>query len=383
MFEKHTQRHGNVWLFGIECVLLHIKKTVKISPQSLNTEAFDPKMALLIAQNEGLEKAVEYFSNIAISKDEIIAQKNTIIAENQALIAKFQRMLFGRKAETYIHQPVEQLKLDFGDQMTAEEITAIEEIVNKKRTEATKKEKLEPKSTKRIVLPVHLEVVETIIEPEGDLSEMVFVKNESSDYLEYQPSKHFIRRIIRPIYAPKIKEGSFAVAAVPDSVFEKSKVGVGVVAHRLYSKFVMHLPIDRMLKEMIRQKIPTNSATIYNWARLGINRLEILYEYQFNKIITLKYLQVDETTLKVLESEKKGACHLGYFWVYSDPITGNTVFKYEQGRAGEYPETALKNFSGYLQTDGYSGYENLAKRSEITHLGCWAHARRNRGGGPL
>ena len=349
----------------------------------LNSEVFDHEKALLIAQNEGFEKAVEYFQNIAQeaynlgqNKDLIIAQKEAIIAEKEAIIAKFQRMLFGQRAEKYIHQPAEQLKLDFGGQLTAEEIAAIEEIISKKRTEVAKKENIEPKSSKRIALPVHLEVVETIIQPEGDLTQMVFVKNESADYLEYQPSKHFIRRIIRPIYAPKAKEGSFAVATVPDSVFEKSKVGVGMVAHLLYGKFVMHLPIDRMLKEMLRQKIPTNSATIYNWARLGINRLEILYEYQFNKIISQKYLQVDETTLKVLESEKKGACHLGYFWVYNDPITGSAVFKYEQGRAGKYPEAVLKNFSGYLQTDGYSGYENLAKSENIIQLACWAHARR-------
>ena len=85
--------------------------------------------------------------------------------------------------------------------------------------------------------------------------------------------------------------------------------------------------------------------------------------------------------MKVLESEgaairKKGSCHLGYFWVYNDPITGCAVFKYQQGRGAKYPEAVLKNFSGYLQTDGYSGYENLAKSENIIQLACWAHARR-------
>ena len=36
--------------------------------------------------------------------------------------------------------------------------------------EAKKKENTEPKSSKRIALPVHLEVIETIIQPKGDLS---------------------------------------------------------------------------------------------------------------------------------------------------------------------------------------------------------------------
>ena len=249
-------------------VFLLIKKAVEISPKSLNIEVFDPEKARFIASNEGIEKAIEYFQNIILTKDDIIAGKDlaivekdltivekdltivqteALLTEKEALIAKFVRMIFGQKAEKYIHQPIEQLKLDFGGEMTSEEIKAIEEIINKKRVEAKKKENIEPKSSKRIAFPVHLEVIETIIQPKGDLSEMVFVKNESSDFLEYQPSKHFIHRIIRPVYAPKTKEGSFAVAIVPDSVFEKSKVGVDIVAHLLYGKFVMHLPIDRIV----------------------------------------------------------------------------------------------------------------------------------------
>jgi hypothetical protein len=73
---------------------------------------------------------------------------------------------------------------------------------------------------------------------------------------------------------------------------------------------------------------------------------------------------------------KKESCHLGYFWVYNDPITGSAVFKYQQGRGAKYPEAVLKNFNGYLQTDGYSGYDNLVKSENIIQHACWAHARR-------
>lgn len=309
-------------------------------------------------------------------KAALIAENELTIAQNQELIAKFQRMLFGQKSEKYTHLPPEQLRLDFGGKLSEQDIEAIETIINKKREEQKKKEKAEPKSSKRIALPVHLPIVETTIQPKGDLSEMVFVRNEVSDFLEYQPAKHFINRIIRPLYAPKAKEGSFLVASVPDSVFEKSKVAVSMVAHLLYGKFMMHLPIDRLLKELLREKIPTNSATIYNWVKLGITRLDILYEYKFQKILKQKYLQVDETTLKVLESTKQGASHLGYFWVYNDPINGSTVFKYQEGRQAHYPEAVLKDFSGYMQTDGYAGYKKLAMREDITQLCCWAHARR-------
>jgi transposase len=36
----------------------------------------------------------------------------------------------------------------------------------------------------------------------------------------------------------------------------------------------------------------------------------------------------------------------------------------------------LGNFKGYLQTDGYAVYEKYGKKKGVTHLACWAHARR-------
>ncbi len=36
----------------------------------------------------------------------------------------------------------------------------------------------------------------------------------------------------------------------------------------------------------------------------------------------------------------------------------------------------LGDFKGYLQTDGYAVYEKYARSKDITHLACWAHARR-------
>jgi transposase len=351
---------------------------------------FEPEKALFLAKTESIESAVSYFQDIVkikeftiaqtqatiTQKELTIAQKEQEIAELTAQVEKFQRMIFGQTRERFIQQPATQISLEFGE-ITPDEIAGIQTIINEKKESIRKKENAEPKQpTKRIPLPKHLQVVETVIQPEGDLTDMVLVKNEVSDYLEYQPSKHFIRRIVRPIYAPKAKEGSFKVACVPDNVFEKSKVGVGLVSHLLYSKFVLHLPIDRLLKELLREQIPTNSSTIYNWVKLGINRLEILYEYKFNQQIAKNYLQLDETTLKVLESDRKGATHLGYFWVYNDPLSGACVFKYEKGRSAIFPEEVLKNYRGYLQTDGYSGYNGLAKSDRITQLCCWAHARR-------
>jgi transposase len=312
-----------------------------------------------------------------LQQEVVLLQQETDIVGYKATIAQYQRMLFGQKRERFTEESPIQIKLDFGQEITAEDAKKIEQIITHKQQESQKKQQKTSKPSPRIPFPSHLEVKITRIKPQGDLSDMVLVREETAEFLEFQPAKYFIHRIVREVYAPRSKEGSFLVGPLSDSVFEKSKVGVGLVAHLLYSKFVLHLPIDRLFHQMIRAKIPTNSGTLYNWVKLGIERLEVLYEHQFQKLILKKYLQVDETTLKVLENhQKKAQCHLGYFWVYNDPISGQVLFKYERGRDAKFPEEVLQNFAGYLQTDGYSGYDALAKKETICRVACWAHARR-------
>lgn len=55
------------------------------------------------------------------------------------------------------------------------------------------------------------------------------------------------------------------------------------------------------------------------------------------------------------------------------PLTG-TIFSQRQHSIIPYP--SLKDFKGYLQTDGYGVYDKIGARTEVTHLACWAHARR-------
>src|SRR5690554_6610806 len=55
---------------------------------------------------------------------------------------------------------------------------------------------------------------------------------------------------------------------------------------------------------------------------------------------------------------------------------GGLQYHYAPSRAGAVAEALLEGFSGYLQTDDYAGYHGVGSQAAITHLGCWAHARR-------
>lgn len=85
---------------------------------------------------------------------------------------------------------------------------------------------------------------------------------------------------------------------------------------------------------------------------------------------------IDESPIKVQDRDKPGTCHQGYMWVRYAPLSKSVIFEYYKSRSSKGPIDDLSTFNGYVQTDGYSGYTYLASLQGITHLSCWAHARR-------
>ena len=53
------------------------------------------------------------------------------------------------------------------------------------------------------------------------------------------------------------------------------------------------------------------------------------------------------------------------------------LYAYQQSRGSEHPRRFLNGFGGCRQSDGFAGYDALARACPaITGIGCWAHARR-------
>ncbi len=55
------------------------------------------------------------------------------------------------------------------------------------------------------------------------------------------------------------------------------------------------------------------------------------------------------------------------------------LYDYDPSRSGEVPVRRREGYRGYLMTDGYEGYNAVAKTEGIEHLACWAHRRRRFG----
>lgn len=237
----------------------------------------------------------------------------------------------------------------------------------------------EKKHPLRAELPAHLPRKEEIIEPDNLPEGAKKIGEAVTEILEYEAASIYVRRIIRPKYVVESTDEStrIEIADLPSLLIPKGNAGASLVAHILVSKFCDHLPYFRQSKIYKRQGLHIPDSTIGGWANIAIkNSLVPLYEVSKKKLLESDYLMADETPIPVLSEDKPGSTHRGYLWVYNDPVNKLVCFDYRQSRGREGPKSFLKDFTGYLQSDGYSAYKDLGPPGRITHLACMAHARR-------
>ena len=285
---------------------------------------------------------------------------------------QLKRLVFGSRHERFIPSiSPEQFSLG----LTAETVVAPPLPVQKiEYTRAQKKEATE-KIPVRMKLPASLPREQVILEPGEDVSQMKKIGEEITEELERIPGKLFVRQYVRPKYARTNGEG-VVIADLPARPIDKGIAGPGLLAQIVIDKYTDHLPIHRQIQRFEREGIKLSSSTLTDWISGTCSLLEPLYEELKRQVLRQDYLQADETPIKVLDKDKKGTTHRGYHWVYHAPVQRLVLFDYREGRGREGPGECLKEFKGFLQTDGYALYEQYGNKAGITLLHCMAHARR-------
>jgi transposase len=299
-----------------------------------------------------------------------------------AEIARLRKLIFGVKAERFVPAadvtaPELQLALDLQAETVAHckltSATKVEYVRTK--VEMIAKPKAHPG---RMKLPGHLRREVILLKPEGDVSGLRRMGEDITEILDYIPAELYVKQYIRPKYAAPLSEGGSTVlmAALPGRLLEKCMAAEGLLAQMIVDKYLDHLPIHRQLQRYQRMGVTIAQSTGNDWFRTVLNHLHALYEAHKRITLATSCLGADETPIKVLDEDKKGTTHRGYYWVYHNNEQKLVLFDYRAGRGREGPDDILKDFRGYLQTDGYSAYEAFDRRPGITLLHCMAHARR-------
>jgi transposase len=339
------------------------------------TKKMESEKAALKSKNAELESKSSKLESKNTELESLKTELETKLSDLQFRVDQLNRLLFGAKRERFIKNADEnQMTLPF-DVEQEPEPEKQQETITYVRTKAKR-----INHPGRMALPSHLPVKEIVIEPEEDTTGMKCIGREVTDQLELIPAKLFINRYIRPKYIKPEDEETLThkgvIAPLPVFPIEKGIAGPGLLAQIIIDKFVDHLPIYRQIERFKREGIKIPSSTLNGWQESVSSLLWPLYENLKRRVLQQGYLQVDETPIPVLDKTKKGKTHRGYHWIYYSPLEKTVLFDYQHGRSREGPSKLLKDFRGYLQTDGYTVYDFIGKRKNITHLNCMAHARR-------
>jgi transposase len=314
----------------------------------------------------------------SLSKEELLLQVRDLqqqVSQFQHQVSVLQKLVFGPRSDRFkVADEVPSNQLALG--VNSESIAQVE--VKKSRIKEHDRVKVKLQAKKhpgRTPLPSSLRREEIIIEPQEDVTGLTRLEDEVTEVLEVKAAEFYVKRYVRRKYVRKEGEG-VAIGSLPTRAIEKGMAGASVLAMLLVGKFVDHLPVYRQVAIFKRSGIGLHYNTVLDWTNAGLDLLTPLYELLKRKILSCIYLQADETGIKVLDSEKNESSHQGYLWAYRDVLSNLVLFEYQRGRNKEAPAKMLKDFKGYLQTDGYAAYDQFSGRDGITTLCCMAHARR-------
>jgi transposase len=226
-------------------------------------------------------------------------------------------------------------------------------------------------------LPVKetIEIIPAEVKKDPELYEKI--GEERTFEVDITEPKVFKREIVRPKYRHRLDRARPPVlAAAPARPAPGGYASAGLMAWVIIGKYVEHLPLYRQEKQLARWGAPISRQTLCEWVALGAHWLEIIYRRMLQGLLAGDYVQADETPVRCQDPDVPGKTVQGWLWAISRP-KGDVVFTWRMSRRHDEVTTLLHGFKGLLQSDGYEAYTSFVKTHEgVTHLGCWAHARR-------
>ena len=369
-------------------VLLYNPLIISIFTSVKKRQAMDEK-AILLKTIEGLNATVASLSATNKEQSEQIKDLQERIKELTAQVAWLNRQLFGRKSE----------KLRAYDpnipDLFADEFAGLQHQAEEKRDEAVgkiEKESAEVRKQNRQNRKMieDLPVLETeTIEPAGvDLSLYRRIGEEITKVVKHKPGMLYVKEIIRPKYAlkdstmlPPAGQKGVEIAPMPLMPVDKCIADTSLLAEILLQKYEYHVPFYRQIRQYRHLGLKgLTESTLDGWFKKTVELLKPLYESLKKEVFSCDYVQADETTIPVINRGKHKA-EKEYLWMVRSVMEKLVIFHYDMGsRSGSVIESLASqyHFKGYLQCDGFAGYETAFKTNpDVRLVNCMAHIRRD------
>lgn len=306
---------------------------------------------------EGTSALSEKKAIIKQQENKLRSQNKTIGDQQEQIlylkhqVDKLRRQIWGQKSEAHIPEYLQQRWLDFeGLDLLPEEkqlalsiadkIEAYRKNCTQVRKEVKPVRRPLPQSLKRIINEI------TPQEVVGHEDEYVEVEPETREVLVYNSGSCHVRVDVRRKFIPKDK------AKKEECPF----LTAPLLAELMIGKFAYHLPFYRQVKMFRSLGIDLPESTIAGWREGVADLLRPTYYRLLELIMSSDYVQADETTVPIVNNEKKKTVK-GYLWMVRSVMTGLTAFYYDHdSRAQKVALKLFKDFQGFIQSDGYAVY---------------------------
>jgi len=299
-------------------------------------------------------------------------------------IAKLRHQKFGQSSER--SAILEQLELQLSElQENASEAEAAAQLATPRET--VKVEGFERCKPARRPLPEHLRRERIVyLSPAacpccgGVLHKL---GEDVTETLELIPRQWKVIQHVREKFSCRSCE-TISQPPAPFHPIARGRAGPGLLAHVLFAKYGLHLPLNRQSVTYAREGIDLDVSTLADWVGASAATLMPLVELIRTHVFAAERIHADETTVPV---QAKGKTRTSRLWTYvrdDNPFGGSNppaaAFFYSPDRGGKHPEEHLASYAGLMQADAYSGFNRLydpsRKPGPIIEASCWAHARR-------
>lgn len=316
------------------------------------------------------------------------------IEKLKAQIARLRRQKFGQSSERF-DQQLEQLELRLEDIESdlAEEMAVNPELAAEvERARAKSKAKPVRKALsahlprRRVEIPAPDS--QTCHKCNGSMSPLGI---DVTEVLDYVPASWVVVRHERQKCVCKNCD-AISEAPAPKLPIPRGKAGPGLLAHVLVAKYCDHIPLYRQEVIYAREEVELSRSTMSDWVGQCAWLLRPMMDLIAKQVFAAAKVHTDDTPVRAL-APGLGRTRQARLWIYVrddryyQPDDGSggrdppaALFYYSPDRKGERPRSHLTEFSGFLQADGYAGYDQLYKNGSpagpIIEVACWAHARR-------
>jgi len=281
------------------------------------------------------------------------------VAAQEAELEKLKRHVFGKRSEKVT--PV-------SEELRRKNPRTPEQTAEERRTKREKRKTL-PTETIHHAVPT----AERRCPKCGGDKFKPLGEGKTTTVYEYVPGRLVKQVHVQETLACICGECILTAEGAPKAI-EQGQYGPGLIAHVVTAKCADSIPFYRKAKAFSREGVPVARTTIGDLFHACARATASLSARLLELIVRDELVRADETTMRVLEGAKKGQSRRAWLWTFRTEKL--IAYRFSASRSGETPSEVLGESRGYLQVDGYTGYNAVTTPARRVRVGCWGHARR-------